>query len=67
MKYLLIIFILVFLGCDDTGTKMVNVSNMGMRSIITICFDGCEYVVIKSFRENSITHKGNCTNTFHKR
>jgi hypothetical protein len=35
------------------------------RELYQVQFDGCEYIVFRSYPYGGITHKGNCSNPIH--
>lgn len=63
MKYLFVLLVVFILGCQDQGvSNKKTVGTLSTGYLQEFEFEGCQYLSW----DRSITHKGNCTNVFHK-
>lgn len=61
---------LLLLGCNRVPPPVMTplpdegVGNV-YRAYRTVEIEGCEYLLVHGYREESLTHKGNCKNPIH--
>lgn len=70
MKYLFsCILVGLLIGCykPPAGPGTINVDGWWeAKPYQTVVIDGCDYLVVRGFREFTVTHKGNCSNPIHQ-
>lgn len=69
MKRLAIVFIVAFVGCENTEKqKKEQNSNMQLDTYTcVVMIDSCEYIYYPAGNAGWCTHKGNCNNPIHSK
>lgn len=62
-----VLILLLFASCDVQHRDATNRIDIGDTRVFTYTIDGCEYLgdLNGDWKDNYITHKGNCKNQIH--